>query len=145
MAPHTGFEPASLLQPTVFKTASSPPGHTAYFILKNWFLGIELNNHLRGHNPPSQPVRPLKAYGGGGRIRTVDQDVADPCLSQLGYSTIYKKSREQEKQIKMKILIRCKRSSRVNSFVSIYLNIQTRLVSPSPHTLFRAGLPFEVL
>lgn len=27
--PHTGFEPASLLQPTVFKTAPSPPGHTA--------------------------------------------------------------------------------------------------------------------
>ena len=32
MAPHTGFEPASLLQPTVFKTAPSPPGHTAYII-----------------------------------------------------------------------------------------------------------------
>ena len=27
--PYTGFEPASLLQPTVFKTAPSPPGHTA--------------------------------------------------------------------------------------------------------------------
>ena len=30
MAPRTGFEPASLLQPTVFKTAPSPPGHSAY-------------------------------------------------------------------------------------------------------------------
>ena len=28
--PHTGFEPASHYGPTVFKTASSPPGHTAY-------------------------------------------------------------------------------------------------------------------
>lgn len=28
--PYTGFEPASLLQPTVFKTAPSPPGHTAF-------------------------------------------------------------------------------------------------------------------
>lgn len=27
--PYTGFEPASLLQPTIFKTAPSPPGHTA--------------------------------------------------------------------------------------------------------------------
>ena len=32
-APCTGFEPASLLQPTDFKTAPSPPGHTAYFKL----------------------------------------------------------------------------------------------------------------
>ena len=29
-APHTGFEPASPYGPTVFKTAPSPPGHTAY-------------------------------------------------------------------------------------------------------------------
>ena len=28
--PHTGFEPASHYGPTVFKTAPSPPGHTAY-------------------------------------------------------------------------------------------------------------------
>lgn len=32
--PYTGFEPASLLQPTVFETAPSPPGHTAYYIKK---------------------------------------------------------------------------------------------------------------
>lgn len=35
----------------------------------------------------------------------------------------YKKTREQEKQIKIFILTRCKRGSRVNSFVSIHLNI----------------------
>ena len=29
-APHTGFEPASPSGPTVFRTAPSPPGHTAY-------------------------------------------------------------------------------------------------------------------
>ena len=29
-APHTGFEPASPHGPTVFKTAPSPPGHTAF-------------------------------------------------------------------------------------------------------------------
>lgn len=29
IAPYTGFEPASQLRPTVFKTASSPPRHTA--------------------------------------------------------------------------------------------------------------------
>ena len=29
-APRTGFEPASPHRPTVFKTAPSPPGHTAY-------------------------------------------------------------------------------------------------------------------
>ena len=28
--PHTGFEPVSHYGPTVFKTAPSPPGHTAY-------------------------------------------------------------------------------------------------------------------
>ena len=31
--PYTGFEPASLLQPTVFKTAPSPPGHIAYGVV----------------------------------------------------------------------------------------------------------------
>lgn len=29
LAPYTGFEPASPCGPTVFKTAPSPPGHTA--------------------------------------------------------------------------------------------------------------------
>ena len=33
MAPHTGFEPASPFRPTVFKTASSPPGHTAQLFI----------------------------------------------------------------------------------------------------------------
>lgn len=33
IALHTGFEPANLLQPTVFKTAPSPPGHAAFYIL----------------------------------------------------------------------------------------------------------------
>ena len=28
--PYTGFEPRSPLEPTVFKTAPSPPGHTAH-------------------------------------------------------------------------------------------------------------------
>ena len=30
-APYTGFEPASPHGPTVFKTAPSPPGHTANY------------------------------------------------------------------------------------------------------------------
>ena len=40
MAPCTGFEPANLLQPTVFKTAPSPPGHTA------WWKDLYLLKHL---------------------------------------------------------------------------------------------------
>lgn len=35
LALHTGFEPARLLHPTVFKTAPSPPGHAAFFIVKD--------------------------------------------------------------------------------------------------------------
>ena len=30
LAEHTGFEPANLFRPTVFKTAPSPPGHAPY-------------------------------------------------------------------------------------------------------------------
>ena len=30
LAPFIGFEPTSLLQPTAFKAAPSPPGQTAY-------------------------------------------------------------------------------------------------------------------
>lgn len=34
MAPHTGFEPANRFRSTDFKSAPSPPGHTAiYFIV----------------------------------------------------------------------------------------------------------------
>lgn len=41
--PYTGFEPASLLQPTIFKTAPSPPGHTA-------FLYVPINHRLFSEN-----------------------------------------------------------------------------------------------
>ena len=39
-APYTGFAPASHFWPTVFKTASSLPGHTA-LIIQMWPMGIE--------------------------------------------------------------------------------------------------------
>ena len=36
LAPCTGFEPAKTFVPTVFKTAPSPPGHTAYIWSGGW-------------------------------------------------------------------------------------------------------------
>lgn len=43
--PYTGFEPASLLQPTVFKTAPSPPGHTANIAWLIARTGISTHNY----------------------------------------------------------------------------------------------------
>lgn len=43
LALHTGFEPASPFGPTIFKTASSPPGHAAL----SYFLTMR-----RGFEPP---------------------------------------------------------------------------------------------
>ena len=51
--PYTGFEPVNLLQPTIFKTASSPPGHTANVAVSVWplylklFLSLILYNFVR--------------------------------------------------------------------------------------------------
>lgn len=43
----TGFEPARLLHPTVFKTAPSPPGHTA----KKWVQRWDSNPRRSGYEP----------------------------------------------------------------------------------------------
>ena len=48
MAPCTGFEPASPFGPTIFKTAPSPPGHTAY----NWQAPKDSNPDQLGWNQP---------------------------------------------------------------------------------------------
>ena len=63
--PHTGFEPASHYGPTVFKTAPSPPGHTAYYIIRA--MRIELI--LTGSKPDAplgflrNPIAPLTGFG----------------------------------------------------------------------------------
>ena len=50
-APHTGFEPASPSGPTVFKTAPSPPGHTAIWLVPLLLVGGQLyrGNEDRTH------------------------------------------------------------------------------------------------
>ena len=50
-APHTGFEPASPFGPTVFKTAPSPPGHTAIWLVPLLLVGGQLyrGNEDRTH------------------------------------------------------------------------------------------------
>ena len=50
-APHTGFEPASPSGPTVFKTAPSPPGHTAIWLVPLLLVGGRLHrgNEDRTH------------------------------------------------------------------------------------------------
>ena len=53
--PHTGFEPASHYGPTVFKTAPSPPGHTAY-------KGDEDRTHTYGIKTRCEVGIPSESY-----------------------------------------------------------------------------------
>ena len=79
LAPCTGFEPAKTFVPTVFKTAPSPPGHTAYIWSGGW-----------DSNPLSQRQRVYSPsrLSNFGAPRYVWQAVKDSNPNQAGWSRV---------------------------------------------------------